>query len=139
MISKLIILLSLSIVSCTAIRAQEIRYNCVYRTYCEENVFSGRLDNCDGYDEDSYFMLSNDGREIIHFTQDLTSIYSVHNTKYYPGTRTLSLRVTSDAGNDYEYVIDETHKKIKVYFLNHESEGLVAIFTIGTINEKNQK
>lgn len=113
--------------------AQNITYTTDTWVYCYQNVYNNQTEDCVNNDEQTVFNLKEDGTVLFHFTKDLVSEYYIQESKYYPKSGTLSLKTESDAGNKYLFIIDEAKRKIKVFFLNPEDEGRVAIFGISAI------
>ncbi len=114
-------------------QAQNISYTTNTWKYCYQNVYNNQSEDCVDNDEQTVFNLNEEGTVLFHFTKDLVSEYYIKEAKYYPEHGTLSLKTVSDAGNKYLFVIDEAKRKIKVFFLNPEEEGRVAVFGIAAI------
>ena len=105
------------------VHAQEIRFNC-----------SGYIWQKAGWQqetaEESYFIINENGNELMHFTPHLVSFYYIDNWHFDSEKNTLKAYIVSDADNRYQLEINEEKGSLHFWILDGENAGADVIYTI---------
>jgi len=115
----------------SAIEAQT-SFSCIYRQYCHWNPNSEEFENCEGYEESSLFVLSENETMFSHTTESLKSTYFVTSKEYDAEKEVWAYDVTSDVGNDYYYIFDPKNKQVRAVY-SADGETLMVVFTIKAV------
>lgn len=133
MLRFLFLTISIFFVCSIKVQAQDIIYTCSNMNFCLYNSTEKTAQDCIPIEKTTAMVLNESGTQMIHFSEDLVSLYQVLNTEYNATHHLLYLEVLSDAGNQYLFVIDENHWKITVYFYDDDYIFRVVYFTIEQI------
>jgi hypothetical protein len=128
---KILLLLFFGFFYCSVINAQ-VSFSCIYRQYCHWNPDSEEFENCEGYEESSLFVLSENETMFTHTTESLKSTYFVTSKEYDADKEIWTYDVTSDVGNDYYYIFDPKNKQVRAVFVQ-DGETLMVIFTVKAV------
>jgi hypothetical protein len=126
---KTILLLALAILGLTDLKAQTSSFSCTYREYCTWNKIKEKFDNCEGYKENSLFVMNKGETMFTHTIETMKSTYYVTSSEYNKEKEVWSYNVTSDVGNKYLYIFDPKNKQIRALYLNDGESNLV-VFTV---------
>lgn len=103
--------------------AQEVRFDC-----------SGYLWKKAGWqqevEEESYFILSENGIELMHFTPRIVSFYFTDQWLYRADQNTLEAQLVSDADNRYRVLIDEAEGTLHFWLLDGIHKDAEVVFFI---------
>jgi len=86
---------------------------CTARNVCQYNELTKKHDNCETQEEASVFKLNAEESEFQHTTPTMNSTYYVKSREYPKGGNKI-FAVTSDAENNYTFVVDEKKKELRI-------------------------
>jgi hypothetical protein len=99
-------------VSSVALYAQRT-ITCTSRDVCQYNESTKKHDNCETQEEASVFKINAEESEFQHTTPTMNSTYYVQSREYPKGGNKI-FAVTSDAGNNYTFIVDEKKKELRI-------------------------
>ena len=88
--------------------------SCYHRDVCLWNDDSKDFDDCEGYDENSLFVINAAETMFEHTTPTMSSAYFIKEKVQDPETGVWMLSVTSDVGNEYLYFLDFEADEIRI-------------------------
>ena len=128
---KAIFIFILSTLITSAIEAQT-SFSCTYREYCHWNQGKGDYEDCQGYEENSLFVMSENETMFTHTTETIKSTYYVTSNEYNEEKDIWTYDVTSDVGNDYYYIFDPKNNQIRAVYTK-DGETLMVVFTVKAV------
>jgi len=104
--------------------------SCNYREYCDWN--GEDYVNCDGYEDNSLFVVNEQETMMEHTTNNMKSTYYLSNYEYDEEYDVHTYDVVSDVGNKYFYIFDYNSKEIRVVF-ERDGKTQLLTFTVKSI------
>lgn len=95
------------------LKAQHLSFSCIHREYCTWSEITKTFDNCEGYDENSLFVVNKAETMFTHTIESMKSTYYVTSRERDKEKDIWCYYVISDVGNKYFFIIDPKNKQIK--------------------------
>ncbi len=138
------VILLLSLLFCVNIHAQT-SYSCTYRQICtlddpqssqstqsNQNAQSKGSTNCNGYEDNSLFVVNKSETMFTHTTESMKSSYYVESKDYDTKNDLYTYHVVSDVGNRYDYIFDAKNKEVRA-LANKDGQMRLITFTVKAV------
>ena len=126
------IFFALLMVSAVLSMKAQLSFSCTHREYCAWNTRLEIFTDCQGYDENSLFVINDNETMFVHTTPTMKSSYYIQNKEYDKESNQLRYDVVSDVGNKYYYVFDLEEKEIRILIDNDDGISMLR-FTVKAI------
>ena len=103
-------------------------FSCTYRQYCYWNKTTEKYDNCEGYEENSLFVMNKAETMFTHTIETIKSTYYIESKEYDNEYDVYTYFVTSDVGNKYFYIFDPKNKEVRVVYKMDGNAVLLTFF-----------
>jgi hypothetical protein len=110
----------------------QISFSCNYRQYCVWNEYNKKFENCTGHEESSLFVMNKTETMFTHTIETMKSTYYVNSKEHDEEKDVWTYQVSSDIGNQYQYVFDPKNKQIRALYVVDGKAKLV-VFTVKAI------
>jgi hypothetical protein len=110
----------------------QVSYSCTYRQYCDWDSVLQQYSNCNGYDDNSLFVINKNETMFHHTTESLSSSYYVQGKEYDSKNELYIYDVVSDVGNKYHYMFDPTNKQVRATY-TRDGKVILIIFTVKAV------
>jgi len=124
------ILLVFLLTNLFAIQAQNVFFTTNYTEYAPWDEEAQDFVDFNGQDQETTFELFEDLSQFIHTTETMQSTYTVNENNYDENTETYEFDVTSDVGNNYQFIIDLNDKKLKVIGIDDDGSAYMVLFHV---------
>lgn len=132
---KILILLLLQVIGVLGVcdLNAQVSFSTTYRQYCYWDDVFEEFSNCNGYNDNSLFVMNDNETMFTHITEYQTSTYYVKGKEYDAVNDLFQYDVVSDIGNSYFYIFDPKNKEIRVLFFDDDDDLVLLTFTVKAI------
>jgi hypothetical protein len=110
----------------------QISFSCNYRQYCDWSDYNKKFENCTGFEESSLFVMNKTETMFTHTIETMKSTYYVNSKEHDEEKDVWSYQVTSDVGNQYQYVFDPKNNQIRALYVK-DGQAKLVVFTVKAI------
>ncbi len=129
---KRTIIIFIILISCFSNLKSQISFSCSYRQYCIWNDINQQLEECQGYEESSLFVMNEAETMFTHTIETMKSTYYVTSSEYDTKKDIYTYDVISDVGNKYYYIFDPKNMQVRAVYTKNDNTYLL-IFTVKAI------
>ena len=115
-------------------KKSEVSFSCTHREYCDWNESSGHFeDDCNGYDENSLFVMNENETFFTHTTKSIKTTYYIYKKEFDEENDVYTYKVKSDVGNSYFFVFDINNLEIRAVIVDDKGDTKLLRFLVKAV------